>query len=267
MYSSRKTLIFLLLLVTIVSYACARPLQRERRIQAISRMSRPFPVPISMKPKPLYPKKNDEEIIAYEPVTPPFLKKPSKKAVIVIDAGHGGEDFGTHSLIAPKYQEKHLTLATANMLEKFLHELGYTTIMTRTSDVFMALDKRAVFANEKKPLLFISVHYNSAPSKQAEGVEVYFYKSEENKDRSTDSKALALSVLRYVIKETQAKSRGIKHGNFAVIRETNMPAILIEGGFLTNESEMLKLKDAAYLKKVAWGIALGVQHYLKEDKG
>ncbi len=190
-------------------------------------------------------------------------RKPKSDVFIVIDPGHGGEDFGTHSNTKPKYQEKHLNLSTAQLLRTFLNKQGYKTIMTRSDDTFISLDRRAEFANEQKPTLFVSVHYNSAPSKEAEGVEVYFYKSDEDKVRTRESRLLAKAILDKVLDNTEAKSRGIKHGNFAVIRKTDMPAVLIEGGFLTNDSEMQRIKDPAYVKKLAWGIAQGITAYLE----
>jgi|694.fasta_scaffold04059_15 N-acetylmuramoyl-L-alanine amidase len=188
----------------------------------------------------------------------------NKGTLIVIDPGHGGDDFGAHSNTHPRYQEKYLNLSTAKLLNTYLTQKGYRTVMTRQDDTFIALDKRAEFANQKKPAVFVSVHYNSAPSKQAEGVEVYYYRSEENKKRSKDSRLLAQAVLDEVIDNTNAKSRGTKHGDFAVIRETDMAAILVEGGFLTNEKEMQRIRDPMYLKKLAWGIAQGIDNYLKK---
>ncbi len=194
-----------------------------------------------------------------------FLTKeilPKPKPLIVIDAGHGGDDFGTHSLTAPGYQEKFLNLTTALMLQECLNKMGYLTSMTRRNDVFIPLIKRAEIANELSPKIFVSVHYNSAPSKKAEGIEVFYYRSTEDKVRTDDSKILAEYILKQVIKTTAAKSRGVKSANFAVIRHTKMPAILIEGGFLTNDEEMVKLKDSAYLKKIAQGIAKGIDEYI-----
>ncbi|MBA3722282.1 MAG: N-acetylmuramoyl-L-alanine amidase [Parachlamydiaceae bacterium] len=197
-----------------------------------------------------------------KPNVPPF--KPSlikEKCTIVIDPGHGGHDVGTQSVSKPRYQEKSLNLVTANFVKGFLQQLGYKVILTRQTDKFISLDKRAQFANDLKPDLFVSIHYNSAPSAEAEGVEVFFYQSKDDKKRVLQSKKLAQSVLKNVIAHTKAKSRGVKQGNFAVIRETKMPAILIEGGFVTNDNEMQKLKDPAYLKKLAWGIANGVEEF------
>ena len=191
------------------------------------------------------------------------VRNERRKLLVVIDAGHGGDDFGTHTLSKPKTHEKNLNLVTARMVNQYLQNLGYRTIMTRNDDRFISLKERAANANAYRAHLFVSVHYNSASSKQAEGVEVYYYRSEKNKVRTAESKQLAERVLDQVIKTTNANSRGIKHGNFAVIRETQMAAILIEGGFLTNESEAFMLKDPVYLKRVAQGIARGIHDFLK----
>ena len=200
-------------------------------------------------------------VVAIQPKErPPFRRK-----VVVIDPGHGGGDLGTQSTTKPRYKEKHLNLSTSKMLEGFLQQMGYQTVMTRTDDTFLTLEKRAEIANGLKCDLFISVHYNSAPAKQAEGVEVFFYRDDKDKDRATSSKALAQLVLNKVIENTEAKSRGVKHGDLSVIRNTKMPAILVEGGFLTNDDEMQRLKDPNYLKRVAWGIAQGIHAYLSKN--
>lgn len=193
------------------------------------------------------------------------LLKPQEKGLIVIDPGHGGKDFGTHSKKKPRYQEKNLNLSTAYMLRNFLVQLGYEVVMTRTNDTFVSLERRAEMANEQNPRLFISLHYNSAPNKEAEGIEIYYYRSQADWARSSSSRKLAQAINKGIIKNTQAKSRGVKHGDLAVIRLTNMPAVLIEGGFLTNENEFTKIKNATYLKKIAWGIALGINDFLAHN--
>ncbi len=200
------------------------------------------------------------------PTKKPVYRGKVEKKLIVIDPGHGGEDDGTKSLTKPKYREKHLNLATAKMLQAYLEQMGYRTIMTRNEDVFIGLKERAKMANDLKPDLFVSVHYNAAESTDAQGVEVFFYQSKTNPERTASSKQLAQNILDRIIVLTQAKSRGVKHGNLAVIRETQMPAVLVEGGFLTNKNEIEKLKDPAYLKMVAWGIAQGIQTYINNTK-
>lgn len=208
-------------------------------------------------------------------VEPPYIqideikKTPSTydwspaKGLIIIDAGHGGKDLGTNSS-SPQYEEKHLTLSTARLLKGYLEQLGYATLLTRNDDRFIALSKRADFANANSPDLFVSIHFNAAQNKEAHGIEVFYFRSEENKPRSSKSKALATKVLDSLLHETGARSRGVKHGDLAVIRETNMPAILVEGGFLSNEEEGKLLKNGIYLKKIAWGVAQGIQAYLEK---
>lgn len=187
----------------------------------------------------------------------------ARRSKIVIDAGHGGKDLGALSHTNPKYQEKNLNLTTALFLNQFLQRMGYQTILTRGDDYFVPLGLRASFANSNHALLFVSVHYNAAPNTKAEGVEIYYYDSKEDKERTVQSKKLAQTVLDQITANTECKSRGVKHGNLAVIRETTMPAILIEGGFVTNDGELQKLSDPAYLKKIAGSVALGLQKYLK----
>lgn len=195
-----------------------------------------------------------------------FKRNTPRPIVIMIDPGHGGEDLGTTSTIATSYHEKAANLATAQVLQTYLQQLGFHTMMTRHRDVFVSLQQRSQFANEQNVDLFVSVHYNSAPAPQAHGIEVFYYNSSENKERAKASKALAENVLENVIALTGARSRGVKHGNLAVIRETKMPAILIEGGFFTNADEFAKIKDQAYIKKIARGIAQGVIEYTNRDK-
>ncbi len=185
--------------------------------------------------------------------------------VIVIDPGHGGKDLGTHSK-QPRYREKELTLTTAKLVANVLQKLGYRVLFTRTTDLFVGLDERAIFANKESADLFVSIHFNSAPNKQAHGIEVYFYDiPSDDPERPKSSKKLAQATMDGIVHLTQAASRGVRHGNFAVIRETKMPAILVECGFLTNEEEMAKLLSKEYLKQLARGIAQGVHTYCKND--
>jgi len=180
---------------------------------------------------------------------------------ILLDPGHGGHDTGAQSISKPRYQEKSLNLVTAKFVKEYLEQLGYGVLMTREEDEFISLDRRVQIANDYHATLFVSIHYNSAPSAQAQGVEVFFYPSKE-KRRTVKSKRLAQAVLKNVLLETKAKSRGVKPGNFLVIRETTMPAILVEGGFVSNEEELQDLKDPTYLKRLAWGIVRGIEEYI-----
>jgi N-acetylmuramoyl-L-alanine amidase len=181
------------------------------------------------------------------------------KPLIVIDAGHGGTDEGAK---VNHFMEKKLALTTALLTMKHLEELGYRVVMTRSRDVFLPLPRRVSIANKAKGSLFVSVHFNSSPSVEAKGIEIFYYDSKEMW-RTRASKRLASCILHRVIDQTDAVSRGIKQGNFHVIRETEMPAVLVEGGFITNREERSLLRDKEYLDRLAVGIAKGIDKYMK----
>lgn len=197
----------------------------------------------------------------------PRPTKHQKRELIIVDAGHGGKDAGASSE-KEKYEEKELTLKTAVLISEYLKKQGYKTILTRNHDVYVPLETRAEIANSVDADLFVSIHYNYSTSKEAEGVEVYYYKEEKKppSERITQSKAFAQEVLKKVISSTGAESRGLKQANFAVVRETKMPAILVEAGFLSNTKEREKLRDIKYIHAVAKGVASGVDNYLTVHK-
>jgi len=181
------------------------------------------------------------------------------KPVIILDAGHGGTDEGAK---VSTFMEKRITLTTAFLTKKHLEELGYRVMMTRSRDLYLPLQRRSSIANKVKGSLFISVHFNSSPSDEAHGIEVFYYDSKEMW-RTRASKRLANCILYRIVDQTAAVSRGIKQGNFHVIRETEMPAVLVEGGFITNRDERRKLRDKTYLDRLAVGIAQGIDKYMK----
>ena len=190
-----------------------------------------------------------------------------KPEVIIIDAGHGGKDAGASSK-RYAYEEKQMTLETAFLVSDYLKKLGYKTLMTRKQDVFVPLDTRAEIANSIDADLFVSIHYNYSPSREAEGIEIFYYKEDKTNpsERIVQSKALGQEVLKKVVKNTGAESRGIKPGNLAVVRQTKMPAILVEAGFLSNPTELEKLKDPKYIQSLAKGIAHGIDQYLTNNR-
>ncbi len=181
------------------------------------------------------------------------------KPLVILDAGHGGSDEGAKIRF---FKEKKITLTTTTMVKRYLEELGYRVIMTRSRDVYIPLHRRVSIANKTKAVIFVSVHFNASQSREAKGIEIFY--STKEAWRAQASKQLAATILRQVITETHAESRGVKAGNFHVIRETEMPAVLVEGGFITNADERSLLRENTYLSKLAKGIALGVDKYLKK---
>jgi N-acetylmuramoyl-L-alanine amidase len=185
------------------------------------------------------------------------------RAKIVIDPGHGGDDFGTkvgHTI------EKVINLKTAEYVAALLRKSGFEVLMTRKKDVFISLADRVDLANRSKASLMVSIHFNAAQSKEAEGLEIFYFKY-PILERKNHSKNLADLVMRFVLNLTKAKSRGVKTGNFCVIRDTQIPSILVEGGFLTNERELEKIRQDQYLKSLAQGIVDGIEAYLKPIHG
>ncbi len=186
---------------------------------------------------------------------------PKRGKLIVLDPGHGGYDLGAS---CSHIVEKKLALITALYTKKHLTNMGYKVVMTRTKDLFIPLKKRVSIANRARADLLVSVHYNAAHHNLASGMEVFYYKL-GNKGRAHASKKLASCVLSSMVSETKSQSRGVKEGNFHVLREAQMPSILIEGGFITNRAEAARLSDAAYLDKIAKSIAEGIRLYLSRN--
>jgi N-acetylmuramoyl-L-alanine amidase len=184
---------------------------------------------------------------------------------VVIDAGHGGNDQGAKAK-NPYCEEKRLSLSTARLVKKYLDQLGYHVIMTRNTDAFVPLSRRVEIAKQSDAEIFVSIHFNSSRSPAASGIEIFFNDSKEEKRRAHLSKRLADSILTRVLRRTEAHSRGVKKGNLYVIRETSMPAVLLEGGFISNPEERANLKSYEYQEKIARGVSDGIDYYFKKIK-
>ncbi|MBL9152063.1 MAG: N-acetylmuramoyl-L-alanine amidase [Verrucomicrobiales bacterium] len=166
---------------------------------------------------------------------------------VVIDAGHGGHDLGAADSLV---YEKHINLDVARRLERSLREMGFRTVMTRSRDEFIALDTRAAIANRYRNAIFVSIHFNSSYKNQVSGIETFY--------RSSGSKALADLVQGELIRNIGAVNRGVKTANFAVLKKTRHPAILVEGGFVSNARERDALTDPRYRQIVADSVARSV---------
>ncbi len=203
---------------------------------------------------------SNDHSYAHKPVRTYKVSVPQHaKPLVILDAGHGGTDEGAKIHF---FMEKRLTLMTTLLLRKYLNEMGYRVIMTRSKDVFIPLHRRVSIANKTHAALFVSVHFNSSPSPDAHGIEIFYHSGSDYK-KAQQSRQLGSSILGELISHTHALSRGVKNGNFHVIRETTMPAVLVEGGFMTNTEERSNLRDKKYLDQIAKGVALGIDKYLK----
>ena len=223
-----------------------------------------------------------------------------KTPVVVLDAGHGGKDYGAkgaHGLF-----EKDLNLRISKQVQKILrNRYRYKVIMTRKNDTFIELKDRGKIANKHNADLFVSIHANAAKRKSAKGIETYYLGSGSNEQaretaerengelvhsvaddavqeilaslisttKINDSSRLAAIVQKRLHKTMSKKfsgiqNLGVKEGPFFVLHDTNMPSILVEVGFVTNSREGQHLKSKVYQKWLAESIARGIHDYLKE---
>jgi N-acetylmuramoyl-L-alanine amidase len=167
---------------------------------------------------------------------------------VVIDAGHGGHDRG--GIPGQKIAEKDMTLDVAQRLRNVLAAKGYNVVMTRDSDVFVPLPTRVAIANSQRNAIFVCIHFNATQRAGAGGIETYFY--------SRDSLPLASAVHYYVAGGAPSSNRGVRRRGYYVLRRTNIPAVLVECGFLTNPTEAAYAETASYRQKLADEIAAGV---------
>lgn len=169
---------------------------------------------------------------------------------VVIDAGHGGHDNGGQW---GKVYEKHLALDTAVRLENNLKRMGYQTVMTRRSDYFVSLPQRVAIGNRYKNAIFVSLHFNYTWKQHICGLETFYY--------SRDGQRLAYHVQRSLVRHTRTVDRSAKFARYYVIRNSTLPAILVEGGFVSNERERERMKSGDFREAIARGIAEGIQRY------
>jgi len=192
---------------------------------------------------------------------------PLSRKVIVLDAGHGGWDPG---MVSGKVVEKDINLCIAKKLQVFLEQGGATVIVTRLEDIGLAdkksadMQARRLIANTSHADIFISIHQNSYSSSSVKGFQAFYYNESDN------SKKLATSIQgrlkEFVNPGNKLESKSNK--NYYVLKQTEMPAVLVECGFLTNPGERGALTSDEYQEKIAWGIYLGVVDYFHaRDEG
>ena len=194
------------------------------------------------------------------------------KRAIFLDPGHGGSDSGA---VANGVREKDLTLSVYNKVSSRLASLGYSVLTSRNTDKDVGLVSRADQANKSNADMFLSIHFNAGGRGASYGIETYYYKPEagytpainkenhNNPERLEKSRKLANKVQQNLLYKTGAYDRGVKRASFAVLRETSIPSILVELGFIDNQEEVKKIKTNEYQDKLADGIVDGIVEYYK----
>ena len=185
-----------------------------------------------------------------EPVNP-------QDFTIVIDPGHGGDRPGA---CYEDIMEKDIDLAVSLKLVTILQNCGYQVIMTRSTDVEVGLYERAGLANAAGADVFVSIHANAAENRpDYQGIYTYYHPSSNRGAR------LAQAIQTPLCQITGAVDRGTKDADFVVLRETEMCAVLVETGFMTNHEELMDLNEDSYQQLVAQGIARGIIDYLNAE--
>ena len=216
----------------------------------------------------------------------------NKKYTIVVDPGHGGHDSGARG---NGYNEKDIALQVATRLANNLRQ-DYNVIMTRDSDFFVPLDTRAKIGNDANADFFISIHLNSGSSSSANGTEVFYFSKKDQGSYATQvakfenkvdgsygdvpfsdfilndifyrknqktSQAIAESVLNNLINTTGLRRRGVFGANFAVLRGSNSPSILVELGFMNNYSDLSQYLTPDGQDKAANAISSAIRSYFR----
>jgi N-acetylmuramoyl-L-alanine amidase len=214
-----------------------------------------------------------------------FPQRPSAKKIttICLDPGHGGKDTGNRvGRFFPRY-EKTYTLALGLELRRQLQQAGFNVILTRDKDIYPELPVRPDLANRRGADLFISLHFNSFPGDptSVQGPETYAI-TPVGASSSNDSEAvgaghgpcpanrfedksllLAYQVQRSLVRSLGVTDRSVRRARFEVLRTAEMPAILIEGGYMSHPVEGRKIFDAGWRKQMAAAVVRGILSYQK----
>ena len=166
-------------------------------------------------------------------------------STVVVDAGHGGRDNGAFRRSGPP--EKSVTLDVATKLARKLRESDFKIVMTRSSDVFVDLNKRVDIGNREKDAIFVSIHFNDSSRRAIRGFETYY--------RSGPARSIAQRIQAKLMTIPGAVNRGVKSANFRVIKKATIPSVLVECGFLSNGKEGREAGSSAYREVLADRIA------------
>lgn len=201
-----------------------------------------------------YTPANDTQTTETEIVVPALIKKHAAgKKYVVIDAGHGGTDYGA---IRNGINEKDITLDISKRVQAGLEKKGYNVAMTRTDDTYVSLQDRVEFSEIFNPDIFVSIHVNSSNSESPYGIETHYYKD--------NSLTLAKYIHASMLNNINSKDRGLFKSKFYVINHTTAPAILVEIGFISNQNERAQLVTESRKNATAKAIIEGIDGYFKK---
>lgn len=187
----------------------------------------------------------------------------SRTPIVVLDAGHGGRDPGASG---DSLSEKEVNLKIALRVGKILSGKGLKVVYTRQNDTYVGLDERTTLANLLNAAVFVSVHQNANISSSPSGTETYCYYPVSEPDlyiQKDERYNLALRLQEALVDMLGRKDRGVKEGNLAVLRESEMPSALVEMVFISNPEEEALLKKDSFLEQGSQAIAEAIVDYMK----
>ena len=182
------------------------------------------------------------------PADQSLSSNPLKGKTIVLDPGHGGSDQGASSSTPSKSLEKNYTLKTAKELKELLNKEGAHVKMTRSNDKYVSLDDRNI-----KGDAFISIHNDALDSSNANGVTVYWFKDKQE--------SLAQTLNSAIQKKALLTNRGSRQQNYQVLRQTDIPAVLLELGYISNPTDESMINDQLHRQVVEQAIVDGLKQY------
>ena len=186
----------------------------------------------------------------------PVLKKDRYIQRIVLDPGHGGKDPGA---IGPNgLREKDVNLDVALKLKRLLINSGYQVVMTRSGDYFVSLPKRANIANQSDADLMLSIHSNASDNPEAQGVSVYVAHWDEDSLLGHNSQLLAKVMLKRIVAKVGRPNRGMHKEGFYVLKYSQIPAMLVECSFISNDYEKWLLANPDYRQAIAESLFLAI---------
>lgn len=214
-----------------------------------------------------------------EPVLRPSrIAGAERVRTVVLDPGHGGHDSGARGAWG---REKDFNLDVARRARAILMRKGYNVVMTRNDDRFIPLQQRADFANRHRDALFVSIHFNSSRNRAARGIETFVlaprgvpsfaqdgprvsdFRLCRGNARDAENMALATAMHASMLRRLKVPDRGIKRARFLVIREVEIPGVLLEGGFLSNNQDSRLVASKSYRQQMAYSIVEAIANYRK----
>ena len=192
----------------------------------------------------------------YDSLQLPNVKR--NKFSVVIDPGHGGPDPGAIGIGG--LRETDVVLEVSKLVEKILSEKGVKVRLTRKNEVDLDLPPRVSFANRSDADIFVSIHANASRGKRRDinGLETFYY-------RGWRGRLLAKGIQKQILRVSPGSpDRGVKQGRYFVIKNTRMPAVLVEIGFLTGRLDARRLEKTSHRKRIAYAIAKGILEYLSK---